>query len=496
MQRFRRSILFSFLDRYATFAIMLLLTALVARLLTPAEVGVFAISMGLVAIVEALREFGVGAYLVQERELTPEKIRTAFTVMLFLSLLLAGALYVLAGPIARFYGEPGVKAVLRLTVISFLLVPFSNPIMALLRRDMAFGWIALINLAGAITNLVVVLTLAVCGFGYMSLAWGAVASGAAIATAAVLCRPQPRLFRPCFVGWRQVLSFGGYASTTTLLNVFHDMLPQFSLGRILGFDAVGLYSRALMLCRLPDRLIMSALPPVLLPALSARARLGGDLKEAYLRGLGHGLTLQWPVLVCLALLADPAVRVLLGVQWAEAVPVVRIMALALLVMFPAFLTYPMLIALGRVKDTLIASLISLPPSMILVSAATFLGLEAVAASLFLTAPFQVYVALRFIRRQVPFTWTELGRAVRKGVAVTLCAAIAPAAAVGLAEFRFDLSVSAGAMAGVGAAAGWLVGLYLTDHPLLTEIPALSRLAANGFGRARPSLREARRSLQT
>jgi O-antigen/teichoic acid export membrane protein len=482
MQGFRRSLLLSFLDRYATLAITLLLTAVVARLLTPAEVGVFAIGLGLIAIVEAFREFGVGAYLVQERELTPEKIRTAFTLMLLLSLLLAGALYVSAGPVARFYDEPGLEAVLRLATISFLLVPFSNPIMALLRRDMGFGWVALINLAGAVANLVVVVTLAVLGFSYMSLAWGALASGAVIALTAVLFRPQLWIFWPCLVGWRQVLSFSSYASTTMILNVCYQMLPQLALGRILGFDAVGLYSRALMLCQLPDRLIMSALHPVLLPAFSVRARLGGDLKEPYLRGLGYGLTVQWPFMVCLALLADPAVHLLLGAQWAAAAPLVRIIALASLVMFPAFLTYPVLVALGRVKDTLTASLISLPPSFALMFAAAFVSLEAVAASLFLTAPFQVYIALRLIRRQIPLQLAELAAAVRKGVVVTLCAAAAPSGAVALAGF--GLSVPAGAAAGIGAAAGWLVGLCLTDHPLLAEIRGLSRLTATGVGRAR------------
>jgi O-antigen/teichoic acid export membrane protein len=485
MQGFRHSLLFSFLDRYATLAITLVLTAIVARLLTPAEVGVFAIGVGLIAMVEAFREFGVGAYLVQEREITPQKIRTAFTIMLLLSLLLAAALNLLAGPIARFYGEPGLQAVLHLATLSFLLVPFSNPIMALLRREMAFGRIACINVTGALANLVVVVTLAASGFGYLSLAWGALASGAAIMVTAISCRPQLWIFKPCLVGWRTVLSFGGYASATMLLNVFYEMLPQLTLGRILGFDAVGLYSRAMILCRLPDRLIMSALPPVLLPALSARVRLGGDLKEPYLRGLDYGLTVQWPVLACLALLADPVVRVFLGAQWAEVAPLVRIIALASLAMFPAFLTYPILVALGRVKDTLIASLVSLPPSFALMFAAAFLGLEAVAASLLLTAPFQVYVALRFIRRQVPFTWGELGAAVRKGMMVTLCAAAAPAAAVALAGF--GLSVPAGAAAGIGAAAGWLVGLCLTDHPLLAEIRGLSRLTATGRRGARSRL---------
>jgi O-antigen/teichoic acid export membrane protein len=64
---------------------------------------------------------------------------------------------------------------------------------------------------------------------------------------------------------------------------------------------------------------------------------------------------QWPFLICLALLADPAVRLLLGARWSDTAPLVRIIALAWLAMTPAFLTYPVLVAAGRIKDTLTAS---------------------------------------------------------------------------------------------------------------------------------------------
>ena len=67
-----------------------------------------------------------------------------------------------------------------------------------------------------------------------------------------------------------------------------DMLPRLALGRILGFDAVGLYGRALTLCQIPDRAIASALSPVVLPAFAARVRAQGDLREARPRHHHHG----------------------------------------------------------------------------------------------------------------------------------------------------------------------------------------------------------------
>jgi O-antigen/teichoic acid export membrane protein len=471
----RRSLMFSFFEKYSVTAINLVMTVVVARVLTPDEVGVFMIGNALIMLTAAFRDFGVSAYLIQEREMTPEGVRTAFTATLMLSLLFAGALYALADRIAAFYGEPGLELVLRFAAMGFLLGPFSGPIMALLRREMAFGRIALINIVGAVVSLVTVLVLARLDFGFLSLAWAYLLAGVSTAAMAIRYRPALWTWCPTLVDWRKVLSFGAYSSITVVLNTFYEQLPQLILGRVLSFNAVGLYSRATLLCRLPERALLAAVEPVALPALALEVRRGKDLKEPYLRAIGYMTAVHWPFLICLAFLADPVVRVLLGTQWIEAAPLVRIIALASLSLSPAFMTYPLLVAIGRIKDTLTASLISLPPSVAILSAAAPFGLEVVAASLFVIAPLQVYVALCFIRGQVPFRWSELLEAVRKSALITLLAAIAPATAVVL--MGFDLPVLGMVASTVGAAVGWVLGLLLTDHPLRIEAHRAIRAAA-------------------
>ena len=470
--RLRHSIMFSFVSRYSVLIINLLMMAAMARLLRPDEIGIFMVGASAVMMIDSFREFGVSTYLIQKREVTTAGACTVFTVTLLLSMLTATMLYGLSGPIATFYGEQGLKLVLQFAAASCLLAPFSAPLMALLQRDMAFDKFAIVNVSSALVNCGTSVALAALGFGYMSLAWGSL--GASVATVLVVLHLQPTfwIFRPTLQEWRQVMSFGCFATATSMLNVFYQSLPQLILGRLLGFDAVGLYNRATTLCQLADRMILSAVQPVVLPALAAHMRHGGNAREPYLRALSHVTALQWPSLACLALLADPIVRVVLGPQWTEVASLVRIMAPAMLFLFPAFMTYPVLVAVGRIKDTLTASLISLPPSILLTFVAARYGLEAVAASLYLIAPLQVYVALVFIRRHVPFAWGELAVAIRKSAVVTLCTIVAPAAAVAFSGFRFDLPVPIAVAVGAGAAAGWLAGLAVTKHPLVGELRAL------------------------
>lgn len=469
MNRLHRSLIFSFIERYSVMALNIATIAIVARLLTPTEVGIFMVGSGVIMMIEAFRDFGVSVYLIQMKEITAEATRTAFTLTLIFSAAFAGCLALASGPVASFYGEPGLSAVLQVSALSFLLAPFSAPILALLRRDMRFGAVSIINISGTAANFVSFCVFALLGLGFMSLAWSSLVASLMIATLAISLRPQAGMFRPALSDWRKILKFGGFASATQLLNAFYQSLPQLILGRILTFDAVGLFNRATTVCQLPERFIISALQPVVLPALAEEVRAGRGLKAPYLRAIGLMTAMQWPFLLCLALLADPFVELLLGPQWAASAPLVRMLALASLVMFPAFLTYPVLVAVGQVKDTLLASLISLPPSILLVFITANIGIEAVAASTFVTAPFQIYVALRFVRRHVAFTWGEMAASTAKSAVVTLCTAVAPAAAIALAGFRFDLPVAAMFIAGAGAAIGWLVGLSITRHPLLDQV---------------------------
>jgi O-antigen/teichoic acid export membrane protein len=469
MSKVRRSLIYCLIERNGNTVLGLAGTLILARLLTPADFGVYAVSLSIVTIIDVVRDFGVGTYLVQERQLTDAIVQSVFTFSLAMSLICAGVLLAVTLPIAAYYAEPKLAGIVPLLACTFLLGPFSTPGLSLLRRDMEFGKLAVIGLVSATASLALTVLFAASGFGYLSLPWAKVASSLVGLAALLLYRPALQAFRLNFVEWRKIAGFGGYASATAIVNVIHDALPQMIVGGLLGFNAVGLLGRAVSICQIPDRLFTSALAPVLLPSLSKQARSSGDLKRAYLQSITYISALQWPTFVCLAILADPAVRLLLGSQWEASIPLVRIMALGSLFLFPAFLTYPTLVAAGAIRDALISSLISIPPSLLLICLASRHGLQAVAATQFITGPLQVYVAVRFTRRHVPFTWGEFFAPVLRSAVIAVCAAAPAGLVIALSEFRLDLGFAAMAASCIGAGVGWLFGVWITRHPFLAEL---------------------------
>ncbi|MBK9774628.1 MAG: oligosaccharide flippase family protein [Candidatus Obscuribacter sp.] len=97
-----KAIVFSFLDRYASLGLGIVSSMIIARILTPAEIGTFSVTMVLLAFLSTVRDFGAGEYLVQEKDLTKQRIQAVWAVQLGLGLFLALIVLVAAYPVARF----------------------------------------------------------------------------------------------------------------------------------------------------------------------------------------------------------------------------------------------------------------------------------------------------------------------------------------------------------------------------------------------------------
>jgi O-antigen/teichoic acid export membrane protein len=481
-----RSMFLSALTRYGDILCSFATTFVLARLLSPEDFGTFAVIGALVAVVAAsYGEFGGSNYLVSKTDLTPEGIRAAFTVTLVLSVGFAAGLAGLGGVMAWFFSQPALDEGIKVFAWGLLTMPFVSTTTALLRRNMRFGLIARCNLTASAVAAAVSISTALAGFRYMSLVFGALAGNLVLVGMLVFVfRGQLDIFRPSFRGYRDILSFGAFSAGTAIINVFYSMAPQLMLGRLIDFNAVGLYSRAVGIAQLFDKAVLNALTPVIMPAIFSKTRVGGDLKAIYLNSIALMTAVQWPFLLAIALLAEPLIRLWLGPQWMDTVPLVRLLCVASLSLFMAPLTYPVLVALGRVRDTLTSSLISLPPSILVIALASFHGVTAVAASALLTLPFQAAVALYFVGRHLGIGLADLLKAMTKSAVVTACCAAAIGASMGLARLGgwgpfTELLLAAGF-----GTAGWWLGAALTQHPLLVHVET----AAGGLRRALPRLR--------
>src|SRR3546814_2861110 len=109
--------LFRSIDKYVSLLRTRALTAIVARLLRPDEIGVFVVSYGIVMLGETVRDFGASAYIVQEKDLSAHDIKTTFTVVFGVSLLIAGGLGLAAAWIGHLYSDPRLAPTIQIAAV-------------------------------------------------------------------------------------------------------------------------------------------------------------------------------------------------------------------------------------------------------------------------------------------------------------------------------------------------------------------------------------------
>ena len=204
----RHSLFFSFLDRYASLAIAMVSSMVIARLLTPAEIGVFSVTMVLLVFVNSVRDMGAGQYLVQEKELTTERIRAVWAVQLGLGLALTCIVLLISYPVAIFYNEPRMRDILFVVALNYAINPFGSLTNAWLAREMRFQSLAAMRFSSGLCGTLVTTWMAWKNYGPISLAFGSLASTVVNALVAVYFRPK---FFPWLPGIREikrVLTFG------------------------------------------------------------------------------------------------------------------------------------------------------------------------------------------------------------------------------------------------------------------------------------------------
>ena len=277
------------------------------------------------------------------------------------------------------YGEEKLTRFLRIAVVAGLIEALSLHIRGLLRRDMAFGALALINTASAAATAGVTILLAFVGFGFMSVAWATLAAAGTTTVLSFYLRPELAILRPTLRCWGRVLTFGGYNGASFVINQAYQTLPQLVLGHLLPHSAVGLYNRATTVSDMPDRIVLTSVFSVAFPALAVEVREGRSLKEAYLRALGYITVFYWPALILLALLAHPVISLLLGMQWLSVIPLLQVMAIAGLAWFPVILTSPVLLAVGANQDRVLADVLGRSLSAVVLCSSAYFGIMAMAA---------------------------------------------------------------------------------------------------------------------
>lgn len=328
MTSVHKSLGFAFLERYLVIALQLVSFTVLARLLTPKQIGLYSVSLALISVAQVIRDFGLSNYLIQRKTLESDDIATAFGMSLLFGAALCAAVNAAAPWVGVFYHDASLTQIVRIISVNFLILPFNSILISLLRREMNFSTLMRINVCAAVVATATTLGMAAAGMGTWSLAWGEIASNLTILTGVLLAGGARHLHRPRLLKWRAVLSFGGPVTLANIVTSVSMDINDLVVGKVLNFTQVAISSRAQGLMNLFNRDIMGTIRTVAYPAFARAHREGRALEQQFMASLVTVTAVAWPFYGFVALFPLEVLRVMFGPQWDMSAPLVPVFCLA------------------------------------------------------------------------------------------------------------------------------------------------------------------------
>ncbi|WP_158881480.1 lipopolysaccharide biosynthesis protein [Amycolatopsis anabasis] len=323
-----------------------------ARLLTPADFGVYAVAFVALIALLSLNELGVSLAVVRWPG-DPERILPTVTTISFVaSALLYVACFFAAPSFTHALGAESATGVVRVLCLSMVVGGLTAPVAQLVNREFRQGVRLVVDLANLVVTTAVTVSLAATGHGAWSLAIGQLLGNVAMAVALfALTRRWPRPgFDPRQA--RELLAFGLPLAGSSLLVVAMLNIDYVVTGRLLGPVALGFYLQAFNLASWPVNVFSVVVRRVSLAAF-ARVQENPDERESVLARMATLLAVPTlPVCALLGLLALPVVTTLYGTKWSESAAVLQFLVILGLVRVAAELGYDFLVALGKPRATL------------------------------------------------------------------------------------------------------------------------------------------------
>lgn len=308
----------------ATFVIGVIL----ARLLAPEEFGLVAMVAVFIALVQGLMDFGLSGALVQRSNPTDEHFMSAFVVNVLLGMMLAGAAYVAAPLIARFYDESRLVLITRVLGLGFVLQSLCLVHEAWLRKHLRFKTLTQIRIGASLVGGVVGIALAWMGWGVWSLVAQSLVS-TSVRTGGLWTlsgwRPE-RTFS--FKALGELWAYGSHMFTAGILNTVFTKVDVLVVGRLFSAADLGFFTRAKGLVRFVVRFSSDSVGRVMFPVLSSIQ----DQEERFRR-----VSIQTLSLVSFAafflsgwlyVVAQPLIVLLLTDTWSPTAPLLQLFCLS------------------------------------------------------------------------------------------------------------------------------------------------------------------------
>ena len=309
--------------KLAAKAIDLCTLVLLTRFLMPSDIGLVAMAMAAILIIEAVLDVPIAAAMLRIKNPTEAMFNTAFTLGVLRGAVIGLLLGTLAWPVAQFYGHPQLTALVWILSLGPILRGMTNPRMIVFTQQFDLRRDFVIDVSAKCCAFVAASTVAVVYQNY----WAVVAATIAtplvsliLSFAFVPLRPKITLTE-----WRHFSSIVGWNTLGQLVAALNWQLDRIMLPRFVPLATFGQFAVATDMSAIPHQAIAQ---PLVKPLIAAFAKFDDprDLAPVYCHVVGGYMLLMGPIFLVMGVLAQPLISLVFGSQWTAAAPILAWLA--------------------------------------------------------------------------------------------------------------------------------------------------------------------------
>lgn len=327
-QELVHGIFWSAIEKYSGLIVSIIVSMILARLLSPAEYGVVAIATVIISFLQMFCTMGIGPAVIQ-KDLSDSAINSIYSYSLLFGLLLAILFWGSSWLIADFYANRLLLPVCQILCIQLFFAAINMVPNALMAKHQRFKDIAKRTLFLQVSSGILSIVAAWLGAGVYSLLISPVISSVGIYF-------WNRRYYKIKIDWtfniepiKQIFSYSSYQFLFEFVNYFSRNLDKLIIGKILNVDALGVYEKSYRLMQLPMQNVTSVINPVLQPVLRVLQNDKKELGEKYVKIIRLVATVSFPIGIILAGMSKEIIHIFYGNQWDDAIPIFSILALSL-----------------------------------------------------------------------------------------------------------------------------------------------------------------------
>lgn len=357
-QQLVSGVFYTALAKYSGVIISLVVTGILARLLSPDDFGVAAIATVIIAFFSIFTDVGLSPAIVQHKELSEKDLSGIFAFTLWTGATIAILFVAASWPIASYYNSPMLRPLCQLLALNLFFASANIVPNALFYKNKEFKFIAIRSLIIQVGGGTAAVIAAFSGAGLYALIINPIFSSILIFAISYQRYPQRLRLTSGISAIRVIFGYSAYQFLFNVINYFSRNLDKLLIGKYMGMSPLGYYEKSYRLMMLPLQNITQVITPVMHPIFSDYQNEPEKLATAYERIIRFLAFIGFPLSVFLFFTAKELTLIIFGDQWMASVPVFQILALSVGIQIILSSSGSMFQAAGDTKSLFVCGLFS------------------------------------------------------------------------------------------------------------------------------------------